>query len=223
MIAVSLVLLATASGMPARALTTTRTAQYRAGRAAAARFDLTGKAADDRGGDEGSYSFLFMEPNQGDTMGYVSGAGSISTEPKLGMLDVTKPWVVVTHTNSAGDVLCHTVTNVKRTDGSSLNLNEYWLEDTATYTAVVAKVACADGIDTELRFAWIRATLSTHDVWTYPFVGDTDDQYGNLAVHGTSHDSWFILCGDVAPCALDPEGQLFWRVYDANLTIALDS
>lgn len=202
---------------PVNAAPVARVAQYRTAKAADAY--ITSPSL-------GDYQFVFLQPSSASTTGYVTGAGMVATPDQPGLIDATKPWVIVTHTNPDGTLGCFSATNLaQQSPSDALQPGSYILIDqtTTTHEALVAlSVTCADGTDQLLKAVWYAppwANPPGEFAWTFPFSGAQGDPSGNVALHGINYDAYFTVCGDVSGC-LPLVAQSYWRVYDANLTIA---
>lgn len=192
-----------------------RTAQYRSGKAASG-YISTGR---------GTYDAVLLEPSGGDTLGYANGAGIVASPAQPGLLDVTKPWLMFKHNKADGTLGCFSMANITKVSGlDDLVPNTYLLIDQTTTTKealVVARIACADGTDSEVTAVWYKpanANAPAQFAWTFEFSGGSGDPIGAATIHGIDHDAYFWVCGDVSPCA-KPIAQTYWRVYDANLTL----
>ena len=175
---------------------------------------------------QGTYQFVFIQPGGMSSTGYVAGEGMLATPEQPGLFDATKPWVIATHTNPDGSLACFSATNLTRVSGSDpISVGQYALIDqtTTTHDAFVAlSIPCADGTDSVLEAIWYAppyANAPGQFAWTFPFAGGANDPSGNVAMNGVNYDAYFTVCGDVSGC-LEPVAQSYWRIYDANLTIA---
>lgn len=206
-----------AVGVPAWAAPVARVVQYRTAKAADGYISSTAR---------GTFDVMFFQPSGSSLPGYVNGDGMAATPEQPGLFDATKPWVIFKHTRPNGTLGCFTATNlVKQSPSDDLAVGGYMLVDqtTTTHTAfVLLSVACAAGEDTTATALWYVPSFSNPPgqfAWTFPFSGGPSDPRGATSLHGINYDAYFTVCGDVSDC-MKPVAQSYWRIYDANLTIA---